>query len=225
MTALGYEMIDEWRYHAVRIRAILSIAADLAWPRPGRAEDWGLLATGMAPDKRHGVESYGDPDSPFILRRNPYWVSHQRFSNSVLTDHGLALREFASVVQSWINWSGATPYVESQGAYPLELTLGSSDGLPLAVILAAQLVAAIRSPLGIYRCSFCNQPFSRDQLDDSNAVQSRRPKREGNHYCPTCRAGNYRVIRNARARDSYQKANPTPQRRSAFRAVISKTPD
>ena len=67
-----------------------------------------------------------------------------------------------------------------------------------------------------FQCDFCGHPYIVRQVGE---IQQRRPWRSGarKHYCPTCRADSYQLIKREKARERYWRSHPNPARDSKYR--------
>jgi len=91
--------------------------------------------------------------------------------------------------------------------------------------LAIDLLAALTSPLGVYRCDCCNLPYQLERDSEDIHKQVRRPSLSGlrNHYCPDCRMDDYREPRKKKERERYRQRNEKRQRRSKYDEPVAKS--
>jgi hypothetical protein len=127
------EPIAAWRLWAQRFRAVLSIAAELAYDRPGSTADWEVLHS-MVRDEPSGS-----------------YPTLEVYRGESLEDEWGRLHD---VLDYWTRIGQVCPVPQWGGLQGLRLVLA---GKGLFGMLAAQLVTVVSSHQGVVKCSRCRR--------------------------------------------------------------------
>jgi hypothetical protein len=150
---------------ACHMRAILGIQADLRAGEPTREEDWAAL--GYTLDFQQEFEK-NTPETFRDLRSSQAgWL-------------GTAIHDWLRLPDAVRLWPEVSRSPDAEDFATVHVGLGPHR--TLRAILVAQMLAVLNSRRGIFRCSFCDQPYG---IEAGN----RRPWRNGKrgNYCPSCR--------------------------------------